>query len=326
MPQARQSEGGVDPAGTRRSGTTGPSAALRLDVLPDHRLRAGGHNSSGPPVLRPHDFITIQPLKTSSRPQDSGTGARYARPSRARCARPTYERGVRIDTHAWRSRRRYHHAPAPATNETPFVSLMTLANVFAVARCLHAIADAGVADALEDAPAPATTLAAATGTHPEALDRVLRLLSAYGIFGHSSDGYRHTPMSRLLRSNDPQSLRSFVRMSGSPAAWTDLCRARYAVRTGAPAVKKALSQTLWEYLSLHQDEARIFDKAMAAQAKAHVDAVVSVYDLFHFRRHRRHRRRTGTFAACRPHLGAAHARCAVRVPASRHRRRVRHRV
>jgi len=165
-----------------------------------------------------------------------------------------------------------------AMDEIPFVSLMTLANVFAVARCLHAVADAGVADALEDAPAPATTLATATGTHPEALDRVLRLLSAYGIFGHSADGYRHTPMSRLLRSNDPQSLRSFVRMCGSPAAWTTFAELEHSVRTGAPAVTKALSQTLWQYLSLHQDQARIFDEAMAAQAKAHVNAVIDSYD------------------------------------------------
>lgn len=169
-----------------------------------------------------------------------------------------------------------------STDETPFVSLITLANVFVVARCLHTVADAGIADALEDAPAPAATLAAATGTHPEALDRVLRLLSAHGVFRQSADGYRHTPMSRLLRTNDPQSLRSFVRMSGSPAAWRTYGELEYAVRTGTPAVTKALSQSLWQYLSLPQDEAQIFDKAMAAQAKVHVDAVVSAYDFSTF--------------------------------------------
>ena len=49
-------------------------------------------------------------------------------------------------------------------------------------------------------------LAAACGADPDGLDRVLRLLTAFGIFARDADGYRHTEASRLLRTDHPMSM------------------------------------------------------------------------------------------------------------------------
>ena len=54
-------------------------------------------------------------------------------------------------------------------------------------RSLHAVADLGVADALDDQPRTPADLAAAVGAHPDSLARVLRLLSACGIFELDGD-------------------------------------------------------------------------------------------------------------------------------------------
>ncbi len=44
-------------------------------------------------------------------------------------------------------------------------------------------------------------LAAACDADPDALDRVLRLLVAHGIFERDADGYGHNDASRLLRTD-----------------------------------------------------------------------------------------------------------------------------
>ena len=101
----------------------------------------------------------------------------------------------------------------------PHEEVWALSTAGFAARCLHVAADLGVADHIDIAPSPIGTLAAACDVDADALDRVLRLLSAYGIFERHPDGYRHTPSSRLLRSDHPRSLRPFARMMGLPAIW-----------------------------------------------------------------------------------------------------------
>jgi hypothetical protein len=98
---------------------------------------------------------------------------------------------------------------APVTRSTPFDTLLQLSGGSVLPRCLPAVANLGIADVLGENPQAATALAAATGAHPAALDRVLRLLSAYGIFERRDRLYSHTPASRLLRTDHPQSMRSW---------------------------------------------------------------------------------------------------------------------
>jgi len=103
--------------------------------------------------------------------------------------------------------------------ESPFDTLMQVSMGFTLPRTLHVIAELGIADVLDETPCSVEALAAVTGTNAEALNRALRVLSAHGIFERRGGAYAHTPISRLLRSDHPQSMRSFVRMQGIPALW-----------------------------------------------------------------------------------------------------------
>src|SRR5882757_6898899 len=94
--------------------------------------------------------------------------------------------------------------------KSPFDTLMEVSTGFVLPRTLHVIAELGIADALEETPRSTEALAAATGTNAEALNRALRVLSAHGIFAGQGGVYAHTPSSLLLRSDHPQSMRSFV--------------------------------------------------------------------------------------------------------------------
>lgn len=65
-------------------------------------------------------------------------------------------------------------------------------------RCLHVVADLGVADHIGDDPVPTARLSASCGADADALGRVLRLLTVHGLFVERDGGWAHTETSRLL--------------------------------------------------------------------------------------------------------------------------------
>jgi hypothetical protein len=93
------------------------------------------------------------------------------------------------------------------TEPNPFETLQQMAGGYCLPRCLHVAANLRVADALDDAPQTAAQLAAAVGANPDALGRVLRLRSAHGVFTNTGGRFAHSPASRLLRRDHPQSMR-----------------------------------------------------------------------------------------------------------------------
>ena len=62
---------------------------------------------------------------------------------------------------------------------TPFETLRQMTAGYCLSRGLHVVANLAVADQLDETPRTATELAASVGAQPEALNRVLRLLSAH---------------------------------------------------------------------------------------------------------------------------------------------------
>jgi hypothetical protein len=170
-----------------------------------------------------------------------------------------------------------------AEPQPPHERIWTLTNAVVPARCLHLAADLGVADQIEDIPVAVDQLAARCGADPDALDRVLRLLAAHGIFEYRTDGYGHTEASRLLRSDHPQSMRAFPQMMGSSIFWAALARLDYSVRTGLPAINLVEPNGLWAYFQDHPAEGQVFGQAMTAKAGADIAAVLGAYDFSRFR-------------------------------------------
>jgi len=164
----------------------------------------------------------------------------------------------------------------PSSQDNPVFNLTT---VHVVARCIHVIADAGVADALDEEPRPAAELAAATGLNADALGRILRLLSTYGLFARHGSGYVHTSGSRLLRTDHPVSMRSFARMIGTPMNWDHLTEFRHAAVTGRP--KRDFAGAM-AYFATHPEEAQIFNRAMIDVSGPMGPAIAGAYDFSRF--------------------------------------------
>ena len=165
----------------------------------------------------------------------------------------------------------------------PFDALRQIAGGYGVARSIHVLAELNVADALGDAPLTAAELAKSTGAEPDALYRVLRLASAHGVFELKDDRFQHSPASRMLRSDHPQSMRSFVRMFGLAINWGAYAELEYSVKTGRPAMEKTLPEGFWTYLGKHPEANSIFNATMLAKAQGQIPAIVASYDFSQFK-------------------------------------------
>ncbi|MEU1177031.1 methyltransferase [Streptomyces sp. NPDC005820] len=151
----------------------------------------------------------------------------------------------------------------------------------ACAAALRASARLGVADALGEAPMTVEDLAAAVKTEPKPLRRLLRALSCYGVFAERPDGmFTHTDMSRLLREDDPHSLRNIALWCTEPWTWDAWPQLDEAVRTGHNVVEDLYGKEFFTYLNEDAPEsAEVFNRAMTTSSEQSAREVAALLDL-----------------------------------------------
>ncbi|MFF3876576.1 methyltransferase [Streptomyces sp. NPDC001978] len=151
----------------------------------------------------------------------------------------------------------------------------------ACAAAVRAAARLGVADALGDSPTTVEDLAVAVKTDPKPLRRLLRALSCYGVFAERPDGtFAHTDMSRLLREDDPNSLRHISLWCTEPWTWDAWPRLDEAVRTGRNVVQDLYGKEFFEYLNEDAPEsADVFNRAMTTSSEQSARDVAALLDL-----------------------------------------------
>ena len=154
--------------------------------------------------------------------------------------------------------------------------VLQMATAFWAPRCLHVVAELGVADHIDGEARSAADLAATVGADTDALGRVLRLLVSYGIFEARDGGYAHNEASRTLRSDHPVSKRAYVRFSGSRPNWAAWGAFEKSVRTGKPAAHIAGGP--FAAMGNDPEVARLFNEAMTAKAHGDIAAIVPAYD------------------------------------------------
>lgn len=177
--------------------------------------------------------------------------------------------------------------PSPASPCTcspsapPGMRLRELAFGAACAAAVRAAARLGVADALTGSAASAEELAAEVRTEAAPLRRLLRTLSCYGVFAENEDGtFSHTDMSRLLREDDPQSLRYIALWCTEPWTWHVWPRLDDAVRSGSSVFKQVFGKEFFDHL--HEDaaeSAQVFNKAMTTSSMQSALDVAELLDL-----------------------------------------------
>jgi hypothetical protein len=166
----------------------------------------------------------------------------------------------------------------PPAGQAPFDTLTEALGGLMVGHCLTTVTNFKVADALGDAPRTAAELAAETGTNPEALHRMLRLLAAHGVFACSEDRFAHTPASQLLRADHPHSMAGFVGIYATPRVAELLGYFDYTLQTGKPAPYKINPGGFFALLQADPELGGLFNRAMASKARLQIASVTAAYD------------------------------------------------
>ncbi|MFC4471491.1 methyltransferase [Streptomyces xiangluensis] len=167
------------------------------------------------------------------------------------------------------------------TAPPPSMRLRELVFGAACAAALRAAVRLGVADALGDGPMAVEDLAGAVKAEPRPLRRLLRALSCYGVFAERPDGtFAHTDMSRLLREDDPHSLRNISLWCTEPWTWDAWPRLDEAVRTGRNVVEELYGKEFFVYLNEDAPEsADVFNRAMTTSSVQSARDVADFLDL-----------------------------------------------
>jgi hypothetical protein len=119
-------------------------------------------------------------------------------------------------------------------------TLLRLANGYQISQALYVAAELKVADLVGDTPVPAEDIAPRVGAHSGSLYRLLRTLSTVGVFRETDDRrFVATPMSDLLRTDHPCSLRARPALLGRPYPWQNWGDLLHCVRTGQESPYRA---------------------------------------------------------------------------------------
>lgn len=164
------------------------------------------------------------------------------------------------------------------SDENPHLAMLKITGHVMLARCIGIAAELGLADMMETGRLNAAALAKLTNTHEGALYRMLRYMASHGIFAEEPDGkFRNTPMSNLLRSGTPESMRDSVRQSWQDIVWDVYKSLPHTITTGEPAFNAAFGTDFFAYLATNQTVGAQFDAAMAKQSGPENAAIASAY-------------------------------------------------
>jgi len=160
---------------------------------------------------------------------------------------------------------------------TPRQKLLGMITSYWTAQSIHVAAKLKLADLVKDGPKTAAELARATKAHPPSLYRLLRALASVEIFSEDADGkFSLTPIAECLLEK-PGSQWAVAMMMGDEhfRSWGDLL---YSVQTGKPAFDHIFGKGIFDYLSEHAEQAKIFDAAMTGFHGPETQAMIDAYD------------------------------------------------
>lgn len=165
----------------------------------------------------------------------------------------------------------------------PHARLLMLTNGKRISQVVYALAEAGVADAVAQGVTRIPELAEATGTHPDALRRVLRCAAAVGVFTLGPDGtVGLTETAEALRADSPDSQRDMVLFNGSDAVSRSYAAIMTTLRTGRPAFEEVFGATFFDHLRDDPKTAGLFDRAMSRMSVATTRMLLDSFDFGRF--------------------------------------------
>jgi len=168
---------------------------------------------------------------------------------------------------------------ATAPQQNPAEQLFQLALGYIPAMSINVIAKLSVADQLAGGPKTVAEIAGVCKGKADALYRLMRAVATVGVFRETDPGrFEQTPMSDLLRTDHPQSIRDFMVFFPDPLHFRCYANLMHCVKTGETAGKPTVGKELFEYLADHPEDSAIFNAGMVNITRLFVPAVLDAYD------------------------------------------------
>lgn len=137
----------------------------------------------------------------------------------------------------------------------------------------------GIFDQLSDEPAPAEKLAEHAGTLPDPTYRLMRALSVIGALVELPERrFSLGPLGKLLRKDAPCSFAPLTLNNAAPwgaeVSWTLL----HSMKTGESGFRHRYGQGLFEWLSAHPEDERLFSESMSTFSGVEIGCILASYD------------------------------------------------
>ncbi len=172
-----------------------------------------------------------------------------------------------------------------AEQPPPPAQLLQMLFGFMLTRGISAVAELNVPDALKDGPRAIADLARAVDAHERSLGRVMRTLVSTGLFAEPEPGtYALTPVSELLRTDVPASMRDMAVMITAKSHWQPWGQFADTLRTGESSAQHAFGTDVfsWFQRAENKDEWDLFNAAMTSFSSGTSLAVAESYDFSRF--------------------------------------------
>lgn len=173
---------------------------------------------------------------------------------------------------------------APAANSTksgpqPVETLMQIATGHIVASALYGVLSIGVPDLLRSGSKSVAELAILTGAHEGALYRVLRALSAAGVFSENPwRTFSLTPVSEPLCKDAENSMRQMALWMTLPFHFEVYGALVHSLRTGETVSEKLYGVPCFDYFAQNKEVNDVFNDAMTEFSGSVIPAVLEAHD------------------------------------------------
>src|SRR5579883_2511238 len=153
--------------------------------------------------------------------------------------------------------------PSPTTKLPPNVQVLSMLFGPYVSQALLMVAEFHLADLVRDGQKSAAQLASATQTDELNLTRLLRTLTALGVFAEPEPGYfAATELSACLQSDNAETLYNLTLFLVGFAE-KSLNGLSYSLRTGKPAFTHLYGKDVWHYFAEDDPQTgALFHRAM----------------------------------------------------------------
>jgi hypothetical protein len=156
--------------------------------------------------------------------------------------------------------------------------LQSLVTGYRISAAIAVAADLGLSDALVHGPCSAEDLAATVSADPDSLLRLLRALTAVGIYEEADGRFSLTSLGQWLRSDVTGSLGPLAKTLVDPALWGAWGHLGHSVRTGETAFEALHGVDVWTHRERHPEQNAVFNANMAALSARVAGSVAATYD------------------------------------------------